>query len=164
MQQPLLRLAVFPSPTPLRQNRTTASDQENRRVTRTPPILGSCTTTRRKGVSMAAISGICEVTGVAPLICLSFSDGPQNAADLVEYCNGDSQKGWGAKRAANGHPAPYRAKYWQIGNEINGDDENYVSQFPRFVELMKQADPAVEILSSFPTQKLLDRVGKDIAF
>ncbi len=106
----------------------------------------------------------CEATGAAPLICLSFSDGPQNAADLVEYCNGGAQKGWGAKRAANGHPAPYRVKYWQIGNEISGDDENYLSQFPRFVELMKQADPAVEILSSFPTQKLLDRVGKDLAF
>lgn len=106
----------------------------------------------------------CEETGVAPMICLSFSDGPQNAADLVEYCNGGEQSGWGAKRAANGHPAPYGVKYWQIGNEISGDDDNYLGQFPRFVALMKQADPGVEILSSFPTQKLLDRVGKDIAF
>jgi alpha-N-arabinofuranosidase len=106
----------------------------------------------------------CEVTGVAPLICLSFSDGPQNAADLVEYCNGGAQTGWGAKRAANGHPAPYGVKYWQIGNEISGDDENYLGQFPRFIALLKQADPAVEILSSFPTQKLFDKVGRDIAF
>jgi alpha-N-arabinofuranosidase len=106
----------------------------------------------------------CEVTGVAPLICLSFSDGPQNAADLVEYCNGGAQTGWGARRAANGHPAPYRVKYWQIGNEISGDDENYLGQFPHFATLMKQADPEIEILSSFPTQKLLDTVGRDIAF
>jgi len=106
----------------------------------------------------------CEVAGVAPLICLSFSDGPQNAADLVEYCNGDAQKAWGARRAANGHPAPYHVKYWQIGNEISGDDENYLRQFPRFVEMMKQADPAIEILSSFPSQKLLDKSGRDIAF
>ena len=106
----------------------------------------------------------CESTGVDPMICLSFSDGPQSAADLVEYCNGGPQTIWGARRAANGHLAPYRVKYWQIGNEISGDDENYVGQFHRFATLMKQADPAVEILSSFPTQKLLDRVGRDIAF
>ena len=70
----------------------------------------------------------CELTGVEPLICLSFSDGPENAADLVEYCNGDARTVWAAKRAANGHASPYRVKYWQVGNEISGDDENYVKQ------------------------------------
>jgi len=106
----------------------------------------------------------CELAGVEPMICLSFSDGPQSAADLVEYCNGDARKGWGAKRAANGHPAPYRVKYWQLGNEISGDDEKYLNGFSSFVELMKQVDPGVAILSSFPTQKLLDRVGKNIDY
>ena len=77
----------------------------------------------------------CELTGVEPLICLSFSDGPQNAADLVEYCNGNARTGWGAKRAANGHPAPYKVKYWQIGNEISGDDDNYVNCFGNFVRV-----------------------------
>ena len=74
----------------------------------------------------------CELTGVEPLICLSFSDGPQSAADLVEYCNGETNTPWGAKRAANGHPAPYRVKYWQVGNEISGDDENYLKPLRRF--------------------------------
>ena len=106
----------------------------------------------------------CELTGVEPLICLSFSDGPQNAADLVEYCNGDIHSEWGTKRAANGHPAPYRVKYWQVGNEIGGDDDNYINHFGDFARLMKQADSSIAILSSFPTQKLLDRVGKDITF
>ncbi len=106
----------------------------------------------------------CELTGVAPLVCLSFSDGPQNAADLVEYCNGDARTPWGAKRAANGHPAPYGVKYWQIGNEISGDDENYLNRFGAFVEEIKRADPAAAILSSFPSQKLLDRVGPLLDF
>src|SRR5277367_2893095 len=39
----------------------------------------------------------CELTGVEPLICVSFSDGAENAADLVEYCNGEARSGWGAK-------------------------------------------------------------------
>jgi alpha-L-arabinofuranosidase len=106
----------------------------------------------------------CELVEAQPLVCLSFSDGPQSAGDLVEYCNGDANTVWGAKRAANGHPAPYRVKYWQIGNEISGDDENYLGQFAAFVQKMKQADPGILLLASFPTQKLLDRAGRDIAY
>ena len=106
----------------------------------------------------------CELTGVAPLICVSFSDGAQSAANLVEYCNGDATSRWGAKRAGSGRSPPYRVKHWQIGNEISGDNENYLSQFGAFVELMKRADPKIAILASYPTQKLLDRVGKDLAY
>jgi alpha-L-arabinofuranosidase len=106
----------------------------------------------------------CELVQAQPLVCLSFSDGPQSAADLVEYCNGDTSTGWGAKRAANGHPAPYRVKYWQIGNEISGDNEAYLGTFSTFAQKMKQADPAILLLASFPSQKLLDRAGRDIAY
>ena len=106
----------------------------------------------------------CELTGTEPLVCLSFSDGPQSAADLVEYCNGGAGTPWGAKRAANGHPAPYRVKYWQIGNEISGDNANYLGQFGTFAELMKHSDPGVELLTSYPTQQLLERAGKEISF
>jgi len=105
----------------------------------------------------------CFLTDTAPLICVSYSDGPQNAADLVEYCNGDAKSTWGARRAANGHPAPYGVKYWQIGNEISGDDEGYISQFHQFAAAMKKADAHIEIISSFPAKKLLDRVGRDMA-
>ena len=104
----------------------------------------------------------CELTRAEPMICLSFSDGPENAADLVEYCNGSADTVWGSKRKVNGHAPAYKVKYWQIGNEISGGDENYVKNFGEFVELMKQRDPDIKILSSCPTQKLLDRAGKDI--
>ena len=106
----------------------------------------------------------CELTGTAPLICLSFSDGAANAADLVAYCNGDAHSPWGARRAANGHPAPYRVKYWQIGNEISGDDPHYLQQFNDFVQRMKQSDPSVEILSSYPSTKLFAQSGRELNF
>ncbi len=106
----------------------------------------------------------CEFTKVEPLICVSFADGPQNAGDLVEYCNGASTTPWGARRAVNGHPAPYRVKYWQVGNEIAGDNPQYLAQFGEFAAAMKHADPALLLMSSFPSQRLLDRAGKDIAY
>ena len=107
---------------------------------------------------------LCEITGMEPLICLSFSDGPRNAADLVEYCNGPVGSPWGARRAANGHPLPYGIRYWQIGNEISGDDPAYLEQFGSFVSLMKGVDPGVILFCSFPTARLLERHGREIAF
>jgi len=43
------------------------------------------------------------------------------AAAWVEYCNGPADSEQGRARAENGHPDPYRIKYWEIGNEIWGD-------------------------------------------
>jgi len=107
---------------------------------------------------------LCELTEVEPLICVSFSDGPQSAADLVDYCNGGPETAWGSKRAANGHPAPYRVKYWQIGNEISGDNPKYLNQFGRFVELMKKADSKLLLMSSYPSEKLLAGFGREISY
>jgi alpha-L-arabinofuranosidase len=106
----------------------------------------------------------CELIGAEPLICVSFADGASNAHDLAEYCNGGTDTVWGARRAANGHPAPYRVKFWEIGNEINGDDQNYIDQFPAFIAAIRSATPGAAIMTSYPSQKLLDRVGHDIDF
>ena len=107
---------------------------------------------------------LCESLGAEPLICVSFADGPESAADMVRYCNDDAPSEWGAKRAANGHPAPYRVKYWQIGNEIRGEDANYLARIEDFLHAMKSADPKVALMSSYPAQELLDLAGKDLAF
>ena len=106
----------------------------------------------------------CEAVGAQPLIVASFSDGPQSARDLVQYCNGDPTSPWGAKRAGNGHPAPYRVHYWQVGNEVASDSPSYLNRIEEFIRQIKQADPSVRVMSSFPTQKLLDVAGKDLAF
>jgi len=66
---------------------------------------------------------VAEVGAVAAItIPLQFGTPAeiQNAADWVEYCNGDAAmtKG-GALRAARGHPAPYNVRYWYLGNEMS---------------------------------------------
>jgi alpha-L-arabinofuranosidase len=106
----------------------------------------------------------CALVGAAPLVCVSFSDGSASAADLVQYCNGSTQTQWGGRRSANGHAAPYAVKYWQLGNEISGDDEAYIKKCREFIRVMKGSDPTIAILSSFPSQKVLDVLGKDLAY
>jgi alpha-N-arabinofuranosidase len=106
----------------------------------------------------------CELVGAVPLICVSFSDGSTSAADLVQYCNGNRGTKWGAQRAANGHADPYRVKYWQLGNEISGDDAAYIRKCGDFISRMKQADPAISLISSFPSQKVFDAIGRELAY
>ncbi len=106
----------------------------------------------------------CELTGVEPLVCASFAAGARSAGELVQYCNDGPGTPAGAKRAANGHAAPYKVKYWQIGNEVSGDDPRYLNQIGDFIAAIKQADPKALILTSFPSQQLLERAGKNIAY
>ena len=51
----------------------------------------------------------------------------EDALNALEYAMGPATSTWGAKRAANGHPEPFKIKYIEIGNENGGQvyQENY---------------------------------------
>ncbi len=106
----------------------------------------------------------CEAVGAEPLICVSLADGAESAGELVEYCNGAAASTWGARRAAHGHPAPYRVKYWQVGNEIAGDKQEYLDQIGSFIREIKQAEPGAFVMSSYPAPGLLEVAGRELAF
>jgi alpha-L-arabinofuranosidase len=96
--------------------------------------------------------------GAEPLICVRWTGKtPQDAAAEVEYFNGTPDTQWGKVRAQNGHAEPYRIKYWQIGNEIGG--AKYDDSVKAFAEAMKRVDPAIKILSSFPSADTLKLGG-----
>ena len=74
---------------------------------------------------------MCRRVGAEPLIVINIgtpqwnqgvmdNDFLQEALDWIEYCNGPADSKWGQVRAANGHPEPYRVKYWEIDNETWG--------------------------------------------
>lgn len=105
---------------------------------------------------------LCELVDAAPLICVSFSDGPQSAKDLVAYCNDGPETEWGGKRAANGHPEPYRVRYWQVGNELG--DAAYIRGCATICRAIKEADPGAIVLSSYPSPELLVETGKHLDY
>jgi alpha-N-arabinofuranosidase len=82
---------------------------------------------------------------------------PADAAAQVEYFNGDVNTPWGKRRAQNGHPQPYGVKYWQIGNEVGGGE--YDRSVRAFAEAMRQVDPSIKVLSSFPSAETLAQGG-----
>ena len=78
----------------------------------------------------------------------------EEAAAWVEYCNGPATSKYGAMRAANGHPDPFRVKLWEVGNEIWGDwvrghsdAETYARNYIRYAKAMRAVDPSIKLIA-----------------
>jgi alpha-L-arabinofuranosidase len=89
---------------------------------------------------------ICPLDKMQPII--------QDILDLLEYCNGSTKTTWGAKRAANGHPAPYNLKYIEIGNE-NGYEtvSEYGPRYSMIHDSLLAHYPALKIMYNGYRQK-----------
>jgi alpha-N-arabinofuranosidase len=70
----------------------------------------------------------------------------QDALDLIEFANGASTTTWGAKRAAMGHPAPFKMKMLGIGNEQWGPQ--FIERYAAFARVLKAAHPEITLISS----------------
>jgi alpha-N-arabinofuranosidase len=100
---------------------------------------------------------LCRNVGAEPSITVNVEGRgatAEEAAAWVEYANGAPNTKYGAMRAANGHPEPFRVKYWEIGNEIWGswvrghsDAETYARNFLRYAEAMKAVDPSIKLIA-----------------
>ncbi len=106
---------------------------------------------------------LCRAVDAEPLICVrTRGKTPKDAAEEVEYFNGAVSTPMGAWRARNGHAEPYRVKFWQIGNERGGPQ--YEASLPDYCKAMKGVDPAIKLLSSFPTDGVLKSAGAWLDF
>ncbi len=106
---------------------------------------------------------LCQWVGAEPLVCIRFTGkAPKDAADQVEYFNGDANSPMGRKRAENGHADPYHVKYWQIGNELG--DEKYQQGLAAFCQAMKAVDPSIKLMAAFPSPGLIQRAGQYIDY
>jgi alpha-L-arabinofuranosidase len=66
---------------------------------------------------------------------------------LLESCNGSGSTKWGAKRAANGHPAPYNLKYIEIGNENGWEtSKEYIPRYAIIHDSIVAHYPDVKIM------------------
>jgi alpha-N-arabinofuranosidase len=107
-------------------------------------------------VGMDEFMTLCKLIGVEPYICVNSGFGDaHSAAEEVEYINGSVNTRLGAMRARNGHPEPYRVKFWNIGNEPWGtfqlgytDLKYYVLKHNEFAKAMRKEDPSITLIGS----------------
>lgn len=64
--------------------------------------------------------------------------------DAIEYALGDVGTEWGARRAEDGHPAPFPLKYVEIGNENWGPE--YDRRFNLFYDAIKKKYPELVLI------------------
>jgi alpha-N-arabinofuranosidase len=97
-----------------------------------------------------------RLLGVEPYVTVNAGLGDANsAAEEVQYLNGTAESEWGAKRAANGHPAPYGVKFWNIGNEPYGwwqigrtTLDYFMIKHREFARAMRAEDPSITLIGS----------------
>ena len=91
-------------------------------------------------------------SGTQVLAAVNMGTGtPQDAGDMVEYCNYPSGTYWSDLRIANGHKEPYNIKYWCVGNEMDGpwqichlDAVDYGKKALETMKIMKWTDDSIK--------------------
>jgi alpha-L-arabinofuranosidase len=102
---------------------------------------------------------LAEDLGAEPLYCINagishkevvpmdqMGQWIQDALDAIEYANGPVTSVWGGIRAKNGHPAPFKLKYLEIGNE-NGMAP-YAERWEVFVKAIHEKYPDVVLIAN----------------
>ena len=77
--------------------------------------------------------------------------GPEEARNLVEYCNHKSGSYWSDLRRSHGYEDPHNIKLWCLGNEMDGDWQighktavEYGRTAAEASKVMKWTDPSIE--------------------
>ena len=71
------------------------------------------------------------------------------AAELLEYCNGPKESTWGKVRAQNGHPEPYKVKYWELDYmAAKLPFAQFTDLLSRLTPALKKIDPAISIIAT----------------
>lgn len=76
----------------------------------------------------------------------------QDALDEIEYATGPVSSTWGRRRAEDGHPAPFRIHYVEVGNEdqFDGSGGYDAYRFPMFYDAIKKAYPSMRVIATTP--------------
>jgi alpha-N-arabinofuranosidase len=73
----------------------------------------------------------------------------QEGLEEIEYVMGDASTKWGARRAKDGHPAPFKLTYVEVGNEDWFDKSgSYDGRFEQFYDAIKAKYPSLKVIST----------------
>jgi alpha-N-arabinofuranosidase len=114
------------------------------------------------GMGLMEFLGWCEDLHMEPLLAVFagytlnrdyLEAGPflqpfvDDALDEIEYVIGDVSSKWGAQRAKDGHPQPFRLTYVEIGNEDAFDvSGSYEGRYIQFYDAIKAKYPSLQII------------------
>ncbi|HEY3269385.1 MAG TPA: family 16 glycoside hydrolase [Armatimonadota bacterium] len=112
---------------------------------RRPPYSGTWYPYSSNGWGIPDFMSLCEAAGIEYVPDFSSYEKPQDMADFIEYAKGPASSRWGGKRATDGHLAPYRLKYIELGNEERVDDR-YAARFEALARAIWAKDPRITLI------------------
>lgn len=86
-------------------------------------------------------------TGQRALPLEEMADYIQEVLDFIEWANGSATSVWGSKRAAAGHPEPFKLQYIGIGNEDKITPE-FEARFKMIYEAVKARHPEITLIGT----------------
>lgn len=93
--------------------------------------------------------------------------GADEARQLVEYCNLDTDTYYANKRRENGFEKPFGIKLWCLGNEMDGPwqichltAQEYARKACETAKLMKWTDPSIELVACGSSHKNMPTFGE----
>ncbi len=86
----------------------------------------------------------------------------QDALDEIEYVTGDATTKWGAERVKDGHPAPFKLSYVEIGNEDWFDKSGtYGDRYAQYYKAIKAKYPDLQLIATTPITTMKPDVVDD---
>jgi alpha-N-arabinofuranosidase len=86
----------------------------------------------------------------------------QDAVDEIEYVTGGTDTKWGAVRAQNGHPEPFKLNFVEIGNEDWFDKSgSYDARYAQFYKAIKAKYPNLQLIATTPVKGITPDVIDD---
>ncbi len=99
---------------------------------------------------------LCKLIGAENFICINAGTGTlDDARHWIEYCNIEKGTYYSDLRRKYGNEAPFKVKYWALGNEIDGpwqmgqkNAEDYVKFALEAAKLMQLVDKDIKLIAS----------------
>jgi alpha-N-arabinofuranosidase len=109
----------------------------------------------------------CQKVGAEPFLCFNLGLGTiDDARHWVEYTNEARHTFWADQRRKNGREAPYKVKYWGLGNEIDGpwqmgykSAEDYAKMALETAKVVRWLDKDVKLVATGSSNYEADWIG-----
>lgn len=110
----------------------------------------------------------CKAANTAPMMAVNLGTrGPEEARNLVEYCNHKGGSYWSDLRRSHGWENPHDIKLWCLGNEMDGDWQmghktavEYGRVANEAAKIMKWTDPSIELVLCGSSARTMKTFGE----
>ena len=110
----------------------------------------------------------CKLAGIEPMFAVNLGTrGPDEARQLLEYCNHPSGTELSDLRRSHGWEKPHDIKFWCLGNEMDGawqmgskTPQEYGRVAAEAAKLMRMTDPTIELAACGSSGRTMSTYGE----